>query len=164
MIRPRLLLCAGLAALALPARAADVSAAAGDDLKRGFAAAALSTSEEPAVRAERARAGRVGGEPSSGFMIGAALGAWIAARDQLDYDLKNPSAAGPPHASQGPADLDALAQDCRDEKVAFERLEMRSRALDLEPAAVLEAAAIADPSLLAAWRSRRGDAPACVAG
>ena len=127
------------------------------DLKRAFNAAALSTSEEPAVRAERTR-----GEPSPGFMIGAALGAWTAAREQLDYDLKNPSAAGPPHASQGPADLDAIDQDCRDERVAFERLETRSRALDLEPATVLKAAAIANPALLDAWRSRRDHAPACT--
>jgi len=96
-------------------------------------------------------------------MIGAALGAWSAARDQLDYDLKNPSAAGPPHASQGPADLDAIDQDCRDEKVAFERLEIRSRALDLEPAEVLKAAAMADAALLDAWRSRRNRAPAFTA-
>lgn len=160
MARPHLLLCAGLAALALPARAASLSAADVADLKRAFAAAALSTSEEPAVRAERARVGR---EPSAGFMVGAALGAWTAARDQLDYDLKNPSAAGPPHASQGPADLDAIGQDCREEKVAFERLQMRSRALELEPAAVLRAAAVADVALLEAWRARRDHGPACIA-
>jgi hypothetical protein len=157
--RPFLLLSAALAALALPARAASLSANDGADLKRAFAAAALSTREEPAVRSERARR-----EPSSGFMLGAALGAWIAARDQLDYDLKNPSAAGPPHASQGPADLDAIGQDCSDETLAFSRLDKRSRALDLEPAEVLKAAAVPDPALPDAWRMRRDHAPACIPG
>lgn len=152
-------LCAGLSALAFTARAETLSAADIADLRRAFAAAALSTSEEPAVRAERSR-----GEPSAGFMLGAALGAWSAAHDQLDYDLKHPSAAGPPHASQGPADLDAIDQDCRDEQVAFERLESRSRALGAAPVEVLQAAAIPDPVLLDAWRARRDHAPACAAG
>jgi hypothetical protein len=148
--------CAAVAALALPARAADLSAAAAADLKRAFAVAALSTSEEPAVRAERAR-----GEPSTGFMIGAALGAWAAARDQLDYDLKNPSAAGPPHASQAAPVDEALEQDCREEKTAFDRLEARSMAQGLDPAEVVEAAGAAGSSLADAWRRRRGHAPAC---
>ena len=157
MARPSLLLSAALAALALPARAATLSAINIADLKRAFAAAALSTREEPAVRAERAHR-----EPSAGFMIGAALGAWIAARDQLGYDLKNPQAAGPPHASQGPTDLDAIGQDCSDEQLAFTRLETRSHALGLEPAEVLKAAAVPDPALPDAWRMRRDHAPACT--
>ena len=155
----RLLFCAAFAALALPARAADLSAAAAADLKRAFAAGRQSTSEEPAVRAERAR-----GEPSAGFMIGAALGAWSAARAQLDYDLKNPAAAGPPHASQGAPVDEALDQDCREEKTAFDRLEERSRAQGLDPAAVVAAAGGLDPALLDAWRFRRDHASACTAG
>jgi len=135
-----------------------LSGADSADLKRAFAAASLSTSEEPAVRAERMR-----GEPSAGFMIGAALGAWTAAREQLDYDLKNPAAAGPPHASQGAPVDEAMEQDCREETTAFERLETRSRAQGLEPAAVLQAAAIPDPGLEDAWRvrTRQGSAPIC---
>jgi hypothetical protein len=153
-----LIWCAGIAALAVPARAADLSPGAAADLKRAFSAAALSTSEEPAVRAERTR-----GEPSAGFMLGAALGAWTAARDQLDYDVKNPSAAGPPHQSQGPPDLDAIEEDCRAEKVAFERLESRSRALGLKPAEVVRAAGMEDPGLAEAWRARSGGALPCPA-
>ena len=151
-----LLLCAGLTALTFPVRAASFSDDAAADLKRAFAAAALSTSEEPAVRAERAR-----GEPSAGFMLGAALGAWTAAKAQLDYDLKNPQAAGAAHASQGPANLEAIDEDCREEKVAFERLDSRSRALGLEPSQTL-AMAGADAALAEAWRIRRaGPDSAC---
>lgn len=120
------------------------------DLKRAYAANALSSSEEPAVRAERALR-----EPSAGFMLGAALGAWTAARDQLDFDLKNPAAAGAPHASQGAANLDAIDQDCREEKTAFEHLEARSRALGLEPGEVVEATGAKEPGLAETWLRRR---------
>jgi len=105
------------------------------------------------VRAERAR-----GEPSAGFMIGAALGAWSAASAQLDYDLKNPAAAGPPHASQGAPVDEALDQDCREEKTAFDHLEARAR--DLDPAAIVQAAGAPDAALADAWRRRR-DHPPC---
>ncbi|MGZ3399495.1 MAG: hypothetical protein ACXWKX_09570 [Caulobacteraceae bacterium] len=158
--RPPLLL--GLAIALLPAvvLAAGLSPADQADLRRAYAASALSTSEEPAVRAERAL--RV---PSTGFMLGAALGAWTAARDQLDFDLKNPAAAGAPHASQGAANLDAIDQDCREEKTAFDRLESRSRALGLEPSGVLEAAGSKDPALARYWGARRSGGPseACAA-
>jgi hypothetical protein len=141
----------GSAAWAAPLSAADLA-----DLKRAYAASALASSEAPVVREERRLR-----EPSPGFMLGAALGAWTAARDQLDYDLKNPQAAGPPHASQGPADVDAIDQDCREEEAAFERLEARGRTLSLDPSEVLEAAALPEPAVLDAWRARRGHAPAC---
>jgi hypothetical protein len=150
-----------LLALAIPALAwaAPLSPADRADLARGFAASALSSSEEPAVRAERALR-----EPSAGFMLGTALGAWTAAREQLDFDLKNPQAAGAPHASQGPANLDAVDDDCREEGAAFDHLESRSRALSLEPSQVLGAAGADEPALRNAWRERRDHAPACTAG
>ena len=155
-------LAAGLAAgltLSGPAQAQAGALSPADraDLRRAYAAAALSSSEEPAVREERRLR-----EPSTGFMIGAALGAWTAARDQLDYDLNNPQAAGAAHASQGPANLEAIDQDCREEKVAFERLTARADALAIAPADVLKAAGAEDPALPEAWRARRGQGPAAT--
>ena len=147
-------LAAAIAAAGSAAWAASLSAADLADLKRAYVAAALASSEAPAVREERRLR-----EPSAGFMLGAALGAWTAAHDELAYDLANPQAAGAPHASQGPADRDAIDEACREEKAAFARLQARS--LDLEPAAVLEAAAVPDPALLDAWRARRERAPDC---
>jgi hypothetical protein len=141
-------------ALAGAAAAVPVSAADQQDLKRAYAAAAPSASEEPTVRAERALR-----DPSPGFMLGAALGAWSAAHDQLDFDLKNPSAAGPPHATQGAPDLDAFDQDCHDELTAFQHLETRGQGLD--PAAVTTAAS-APPALAKAWTNRRASGPASV--
>ena len=155
-------LAAGLAAGlvlfgAARAQAGALSPADEADLRRAYAAAALSSSEEPAVREERRLR-----EPSTGFMLGAALGAWTAARDQLDYDLKNPQAAGAAHASQGPANLEAIDQDCREEKVAFERLTARADALAIAPTAVLKAAGVVDAALLEVWRSRSGQGPAAA--
>lgn len=95
-------------------------------------------------------------------MLGAALGAWTAARAQLDFDLNNPTAAGPPHVSQTGSDDEALGQDCADDRIAFGHLQARSSALGLEPAQVLAAAAVAGPAALAAWRARAaGPAAVC---
>ena len=115
-----------------------------------MSAVGFSASEQPAVRAERAR-----GEPSSAFMLGTALGAWINAAAQLDFDLKNPASAGPPHVSQTGGDPEALVRDCDDEKTAFDRLESRRRSLGLEPQQVLSAASLAQ-EILRAWQSRQG--------
>jgi hypothetical protein len=157
--RPSSVVSAFLAHLLLlpgAAGAADLSPSAQADLRRAYAAAALSTSEEPAVRAERRTR-----EPSPGFMLGAALGAWTAAAAQLAFDLNNPAAAGPPHVSQTGHNDDALAQDCADETTAFTRLDSRAQALGLTPAAVT-AAAGAPAMQAAAWQTRRmGPAPAC---
>ena len=127
------------------------------DIRRAYAAASRSTSEEPALRAER-----LAREPSPGFRLGAALGAWTAAHAQLDFDLNNPTAAGPPHVSQTGSDDEALGQDCADERTAFDHLQTGSSALGLEPAQVLAAAALSDPALLSAWRARAaGPIAAC---
>jgi len=119
------------------------------DLRRAYAAAKLSTSEEPAVRTERAAH-----PPSPAFMLGTALGAWTAAAAELDFDLKNPTAAGPPHASQTGPDDDALRQDCTDEITAFARLDSRAGALGLTPAQVVGAAGV-DQGVAASWTVRR---------
>ena len=136
------------------ALATELSPADQADLKRAYAAARASTSEEPAVRGERMLR-----EPSAGFMLGAALGAWSAAHEQLDFDLNNPSAAGPPHVSQGAPDAEAFDQDCHDELTAFGHLEARSQGL--APDAVTKAAA-APPDLSKAWIGRRASGPAKV--
>lgn len=156
--RPSSILLLAFALAPAAALAAGLSRGELADLKRGYAASALSSSEEPAVRAERDLR-----EPSAGFMLGVALGAWTAARDQLDFDVKNPAAAGAPHASQGPPNLDAIEQDCREEQIAFDRLESRNRAAGLEPADALAAADVRDPGIASAWRSRRrGQSSACA--
>jgi hypothetical protein len=95
-------------------------------------------------------------------MLGAALGAWTAAAAQLSFDLKNPTAAGPPHVSQTGGDPDALAMDCDEEKTAFANLQDRSRAAALAPADVLGAAGVTDTAMADAWRAREaGPAKAC---
>ena len=149
------LLALSLVMIPAVALAAGISPSGFADLKRGYAAGSLSTSEAPAVRAERALR-----EPSAGFLLGVALGAWSAARDQLAFDLEHPSAAGAPHASQGEADRDAIDQACGEEKVAFGRLEGRSREAGADEAAVV-AAAGADSALPKAWKQRRDHAPNC---
>ena len=145
-------------ALASIAGAAELAADAKADIARAYAAASSSSSEEPAVRAERARR-----EPSFGFMLGAALGAWSTAHAQLDFDLKNPMAAGPPHMSQTGDNDDALAQDCAEEKTAFAHLDARAAALGLTPADTLAASGATDAApLAAAWQARKaGPAQAC---
>jgi hypothetical protein len=127
--------------------------AAQSDLRRAYAAASLSTSEEPAVRAERQAR-----DPSPAFMLGAALGAWTAAAAQLAFDVRNPAGAGPPHASQTGHDDDAFAEDCADEKTAFSRLDSRSRALGLGPDQVI-AIAGAPAAQAAAWQARKAGPP-----
>jgi hypothetical protein len=130
-----------------PARAAELTPAAQADLRRAFAMVGPSASEEPALRqARRAQ------EPSAGFMVGAALAAWINAAAQLDFDLKNPAAAGPPHVGQTGGDPEALIQDCLDEKTAFDHLDARTRSLGLTPEQVVAAAPRG--GALPAWRAR----------
>jgi hypothetical protein len=143
---------AALAALA-PARAADLSAAARDDLQRALALVGPSTSEEPALRQERQAR-----EPSPGFLLGAALGAWINAAGQLDFDSANPAAAGRPHVSQIGGDPDAFAQDCADEMTAFTHLEIRSQALGLTADRIVAAVPVGG-GVLAEWRARKSAVP-----
>ena len=144
------------AAGAPPARAAGAPPAVQADMRRALAMVGPSASEEPAMRQERQAR-----EPSPGFMTGAALGAWINAAAQLDFDLKNPAGVGPPHVSQDGDDPDAILQDCADEKTAFTRLEARSRSLGLTPDEVIAAAgATRSSSALTAWLTRRSGAVA----
>ena len=134
-----------------PSLSAGLDGPGQSELRRAFLAASLSTSEEPAVRAERRQR-----EPSSGFMLGAALGAWTAASAQLEFDLKSPNAAGPPHASQNGDNGEAIEQDCAEEKTAFARLDARATGLNLAPKTVLQLAAVPEADLvLARWLTRR---------
>ncbi|MDB5459956.1 MAG: hypothetical protein JWO72_1697 [Caulobacteraceae bacterium] len=147
---------AALSVLGAPmARAAELEPGAQADLRRALAMVGPSSSEEPAVRQERQAR-----EPSPGFLAGAALGAWINAAAQLDFDLKNPAAAGPPHVSQQGDDPDAILQDCADEKAAFAHLEERRQALGVTEEQVIAAAGAQHGGALAAWRTRR-PAAAC---
>ena len=141
-----------------PSLSASLDGPGQSDLRRAFLVGSMSTSEEPAVRAERLQR-----EPSAGFMLGAALGAWSSARCQLDFDLSSPNAAGPPHVSQSGDNDDAIAQDCAEEKTAFARLDARAAGLGLKPEAVLQlAAAPAAGPLLGKWLARKaGPDAAC---
>ncbi len=131
-------------ALASPLAPADSA-----ELRRGLAMVDASTSEEAALRQAR-RAGDL----SAAFMIGTALGAWINAAAQLDYDLNTPSGDGD--------DSGAIAIDCFDERTAFDRLEARRNALHLTPTDVLASAAIGDVTVSDIWGSRlNGPSPRC---
>jgi hypothetical protein len=123
------------------------------EFHRAVAAVSLSSSPEPALRTEGATR-----EPSPGFRLGASYAAWRNAKAQLDFDIANPTAAGPPHASQNGALGAYLADDCREEGAAFSALQAQMYALALDPEAV--AAAAADPA--APIRARQAEpAPAC---
>ncbi len=126
-----------------PAAAAQPVAA---DLRRGYAAAGASTSEEPAVRAEREAR-----EPSAAFLLGASLGAWRNASAQLHFDLETPSGDGD--------DSEAIAVDCYDDRIAFDHLAARTKAAGLTPAQVLEQAGIDQAAALDSWRTRADGAP-----
>lgn len=145
--RPRGMLFAAFAAVSLPwaggVAAADLDAAALADLRRAVAAVGLSTSDQPALRVERGIR-----EPSRAFMLGAAQAAWTNAAAQLAFDLANPTAAGPPHASQTGDLAQFLTDDCREEATAFAALQAGMRQLGLS-AAQLAAAAGADQAAIA---------------
>jgi hypothetical protein len=142
-------LALALVMLSTPVCAVELGADAVGDLKRAVAMVGASSSEEPALRQERQNH-----TPSPAFQLGTALGAWINAAAQLDFDLKNPAAAGPPHVSQGAANDDAIAEDCAEEAAAFDHLSARSMEQALAPGAVLAAAGVANAGVLAGWRAR----------
>ncbi len=114
------------------------------ELRRGAALVGSRTSDEPALRLERQAR-----EPSAGFAVGSALAAWANAAEALDYILKTPSGDGD--------DASAIAEDCFDEKTAFQHLEQRRQALGMTPEQVLDAAG--DGARLPAWRARQAGAP-----
>ncbi len=131
------------------AKAAPPGAVDQAEIRRAVAVVGATTSEEPAVRQERRAR-----EPSASYMLGAALGAWIAAAAQLDYDLKTPSGDGD--------DSEAIGIDCFDERTAFDHLQSRSQALGLSPKEVVDTAGLGAP-VLAAWRVRlAGPAQRCL--
>jgi hypothetical protein len=141
---------AAMAAAAAPsAVAAGLRAGEQADLRRAIAVVGASTSEQPALRQEKLTR-----EPSPAYMLGAALGAWIGAAAQLDFDLKTPSGDGD--------DSEAIGIDCFDERTAFDHLEARSQALGLAPRDVVEAAGLGGGPVLSAWREREaGPAKRC---
>jgi hypothetical protein len=132
-----------------PARAASLGPAEQADLRRALAMVGPAASEQPALRQEGLTRA-----PSPAYMLGAALGAWIGAAAQLDYDLKTPSGDGD--------DSEAIGIDCFDERTAFDHLQARSRALGLAPGDVVAAAGLGEAPVLAAWRDREaGPAKRC---
>lgn len=137
-----------LAALLMAGAAQAAEPTVQDEIRRGAEAVGGFTSEEPALRQERAAR-----EPSPGFLLGAALGAWINAAAQLDFDLKNPQGIGPPHAHISQDGDNILREECREEAVAFDHLETRSKALGLAPET-------ASPASATAWRERSKGQPA----
>jgi hypothetical protein len=143
----RIALASGLAATA--AMAGSLSPAEQAETRRAVTMVGPTTSEEPAVRQERKVR-----EPTPAFMLGAALGAWVSAAAQLDFDLKTPSGDGD--------DSEAIAIDCSEERVAFDHLTTRATGLGLTPKAVVEAAGLPAGPLLDAWRAREaGQAKRC---
>ncbi len=142
-----LVLLSATAAVAQPELTAEIG--------RGAAAVSLSTSEAPALRAERVR-----GEPSAGFLLGAAYRAWSNAAAVLAFDLANPTAAGPAHASQNGAVSDFIREECKEEAVAFDALVQRLP-LGLDITRVISAAA-GEAADVGRWTDRKaGPAPAC---
>lgn len=127
------------------------------EVRRAVGAVGGFTSEEPALRQERRAR-----EPSAGFLLGAALGAWMNATAQLDFDLRNPQGVGPAHAHLAQDGADLLREECRDEAVAFERLEARAKAVGLAPDAATAAGGVALGGTAQAWIQRRpGPVAAC---
>jgi len=148
---PAILALAVYALLAAsPAGAAPIDPTVQADLRRGLATVGDKASDEPALRLERQTH-----EPSPGFALGSALGAWRNAAAALDFDLKNPAGDGD--------DSEAIANDCFDEKTAFAHLQSRAQSLGLTPDAVVAAAGLPQASLLDAWRARlSGPARRCA--
>jgi len=142
-----LLVVAVLTVLGTPAaQAATLGAKARAELRRGVAAVGPRTSDEPALRQERQTR-----EPSAGFRLGAALGAWTSAAATLAYDLKTPSGDGD--------DSESIHVDCQDEQAALAHLEAGRRSLGLTPQQVLDGAVGFEPGVLAAWLARQSAAP-----
>jgi len=147
--RPCLLALCLLAAPLASLAAAQLAPADQAELRRALAMVGPSTSEEPAVRQERRAR-----DPSAAFMLGAALGAWESAAATLRYDLATPSGDGD--------DSEAIAEDCYDERIAFDHLQTRTSALGLTPPQVVEGAGLASGEVLTAWRARQaGASPRC---
>lgn len=115
-------------------------------MARGRAAVGMLGTDAPALRDEAV--------PSPAFRLGAALAAWLNAADQVAFDIENPMAVGPAHAHlDGPDDF--FADDCRDERVAFEHLTEAARALQASPPEVAVAANL--PSTVSGrWSGRIG--------
>jgi len=137
----------------LAAAAMQIAAAARDpmavEIRRGFVAAGSKTSEQPALREERDRR-----EPSQGFMIGVALGAWSNAAAQLQYALEVPSGDGD--------DTAAIDLDCQEEGTAFKDLQARSQAAGLAAAQLVAAGQAEDAGALARLQLREaGPLPRC---
>lgn len=141
-----LLLLSATAAAAQPDLTAEIA--------RGAKAVDMSSSEAPAVRAESRL-----GEPSSGFLVGAAFRAWSNAAAVLAFDLANPT-AGPPHASQNGNLSEFIREECREETAAFDALTQRMPP-GWDITRVISAAG-GDPSDAAAFAQRKaGPAAAC---
>lgn len=151
-LRP-LAMALALVAAAGQSRADESMTRVQADLRRALVLVGPSTSEEPALRHERQAR-----DPAPAFLLGAALGAWINAAGQLDFDRDHPTAAGPPHMSQSGADPDALAQDCAEERLAFVHLQTRARAMAMTAEQVADAASV-DPVIVAVWRARASKEP-----
>jgi hypothetical protein len=141
--------------LALSATAAVAQPELTAEIARGAAAVSLSTSEAPALRVER-----LNREPSPGFLVGAAYRAWSNAAGVLAFDLANPTAAGPAHASQNGALSDFIREECREEAAAFDAL-MQRLPPGLDIIRVISAAG-GEPADAAKWADRKaGPASAC---
>ncbi len=141
--------------LALSATAAVAQPELAAEIGRGAAAVSLSTSEAPALRAER-----LNREPSPGFLLGAAYRAWSNAAAVLAFDLANPTAAGPAHASQNGALSDFIREECREEAAAFDVLAQRLPS-GLDITRVISAAG-GESADTARWADRKaGPAAAC---
>ncbi len=130
-----------ISAVLIAAAVVQVAAASMADVRRGVLAAGSKTSQQPALRQARES-----GEPSDGFKLGVALGAWSNATDQLSYDLKIPSGDGD--------DIAAIDLDCQEERVAFSDLQTYRQAAGLEMSALAGAGRPEDADLTARLTAR----------
>ena len=134
------------ATLGGPLHAAAQTPAVAAELKRGFAAAGTSASDEPALRAEA--------HPSEPYRIGAAVGAWSNAKAALDFLMKNPSGDGD--------DDDAIDMDCYDERHAFDHLEASRKAAAVTPEQVAAGIGGLNGQVIPDWTKRQaGPIPRC---
>lgn len=132
--------CAALAPAALAGAPLDRA-----EVRRGMTAVGEQTSDQPAIRTERA------GQPSAAFRIGAGFAAWRNAAAAVEFDAAHTTGDG--------GDAEALAIDCGDERIGFASVET-ARATAGASDAELIAAAGMDVAAATAWGKRKTNRPA----
>lgn len=124
-------------------QAAAPTALRGGEFARGMTAVGERPTDAIALRQATA--------PSPSFRLGAAYRAWRNAGAAVAHDAASSTGDG--------GDVELLAEDCADERIAFTSVETEREALRLAPEQVAAATGIA-PDIVSAWQARRTRPPA----